>query len=209
MRSIGHWTPRYMFDRVVDKLYSRAHPDDPWLTPQAIGILTTMLLPTADGLEFGSGRSTCWLAQRVRHLTSVEHDQDWFADVSLALKERELQNVDYVFAPRDVPADRGAESEYVGVTSRFAVASLDFVLVDGAYRDFCALAAIPKIKSGGLLIIDNVNWCLPSESRSPASRSPAAGPDGPVWSRVWETVRPWRSIWTSSGVWDTAIFIKP
>ncbi len=40
-------------------LYERRHPAAPWLTPEAIRPLSTMLASNR-GLEFGSGRSTIW-----------------------------------------------------------------------------------------------------------------------------------------------------
>jgi predicted O-methyltransferase YrrM len=209
MRSVGHWTPRYVVDRLRELRYSRAHPEHPWLTPQANQILDSMLLPTDEALEYGSGRSTSWLAGHVRRLTSVEHDERWHATVSAQLKDRGLDNVDYLFAPRDVPAERGGESEYARVSSRFADGSLDIALVDGIYRDYCAQAVLPKLRPGGMLVIDNVNWFLPSQSRSPNSRAPGQGPDGPVWADVLDAMRDWRRIWTCSGVWDTALFFKP
>ncbi len=191
-----------------DKLYCRTHPGHPWLTPTANELLRTMLRPSDTGLEFGSGRSTLWFAARVRQLTSVEHDKTWYDDVSARLRQSALE-VDYLLAPRDVPAEHGGESQYTRVISRRPDRSLDFVLVDGIYRDFCAYHSLSKLKSGGLLIVDNVNWYLPSRSHSPNSRRPQDGPDGPVWSEVAATTREWRSIWTSSGVWDTAIYVKP
>ncbi|WP_239394068.1 class I SAM-dependent methyltransferase [Frankia sp. CiP3] len=209
MRYFRHWTPRYAFDRVFDELHRRTHPALPWLTPQANEILVTLLRRTDDGLEFGSGRSTIWLANRVHHLSSVEHDDGWHSTVSAQLKEQRLQNVEYILAPQDVPAERGGESEYASTALRFGDASLDFVLVDGAYRDFCVKFAIPKIKPGGVLVLDNINWYLPFNSRSPNSRTSVQGADGSVWAEVQQIIQNWRLIWTSSGVWDTAFFFKP
>jgi predicted O-methyltransferase YrrM len=208
MRTFRHWKPRYVVDRVRELRYTRRHPDAPWLTPQATQLLTTMLRPTDLGVEFGSGRSTLWLAGRVRHLTSVEHDEEWYGAVAFRLKDQGVHNVDYLFAPPDAPADRGAESEYARTMVRFADGSLDFVLVDGTYRDACARLALGKLRPGGLLIIDNVDRYLPSDSRSPAARGLTQGPAGPVWSEVAEVLAGWRRIWTSNGVWDTAIFVR-
>jgi hypothetical protein len=129
--------------------------------------------------------------------------------VSALIKERELDNVDYILAPLDQPQERGGSSEYARATLAFADASLDFALVDGAFRDYTARYLLPKIKRGGILIIDNVNWYLPSGSRSPNSRTPVLGPDGPIWAEIARDLAAWRSIWTSSGVWDTAVFVKP
>jgi len=60
-----------------------------------------------------------------------------------------------------------------------------------------------------MLIIDNVNRYLPCLSKAPSSRRPALGPVTPVWAEVADGLRGWRTIWTSSGVTDTAIFIRP
>ncbi|MGH3186217.1 MAG: class I SAM-dependent methyltransferase [Streptosporangiaceae bacterium] len=208
IRRVRHRTPRYVCARTRQLLYERGHPDAPWLTPEAVRLLGRMLLPSDRGLEFGSGRSTIWFAQRVRHLTSVEHDERWYADVSGRLKERALGNVDYILAPRDEPAERGGGSKYAQVALAFADSSLDFALIDGTYREHTARYALLLIKPGGILIIDNVNWYLPSDSRAPNSRAPAHGPAGQLWAEIARDLAGWRRIWTSSGVSDTAIFVR-
>lgn len=209
MRYMRHRTPRYVCNRTRQMLYEHAHPGDPWLTPEATRLLTSMLRPSDEGAEFGSGRSTIWFAERVAKLTSVEHDEEWYATVSEKLKKLELANVDYIFAPRDQPVELGGTSEYVRTALGFADESIDFTLIDGIYREYVTQFMMRKIKPGGLVIIDNVNWFLPSGSRAPCSRTPTLGPDGPVWEELWQQLSDWRSIWTSSGVWDTAIFVKP
>jgi predicted O-methyltransferase YrrM len=206
---LGHRTPRYVYNRARQLIYERGHPDDPWLTPTAINLLGSLLRRADSGVEFGSGRSTVWFAARVSELTSVEHDERWYKTVSAKLKARGLCNVDYILAPEDQPMVRGGESAYARAALDFPDASIDFALVDGHYRDYSAKFILPKIKPGGMLIIDNVNWYLPCQSKAPNSRTAALGPKTPVWAEVAEELAGWRSIWTSSGVWDTAIFIKP
>jgi predicted O-methyltransferase YrrM len=205
----SHRTPRYVYHRTRQLFYERAHPDDPWLTPAAIGLLATLLRPADIGAEFGSGRSTLWFAARVAALTSVEHDIRWHENVTARLKECGLGNVDYILAPEDQPMERGGDSAYARTALAFPEASLDFALIDGHYRDYCAKFIMPKIKLGGMLIIDNVNWYLPCRSKAPNSRTAELGPATDVWGAVWRQLEGWRTIWTSSGVWDTAIFIKP
>jgi predicted O-methyltransferase YrrM len=202
-------TPRYIYRRLQQMRYERAHAEDPWLTPEAIRLLGTLLRRSDRGVEFGSGRSTVWFAQRVASLTSVEHDEQWYETVAARLKARGLGNVDYILARPDQPVQQGGLSGYARTALTFADASVDFALIDGHYRDYSAKFMLPKIKPGGMLIIDNVNWVLPSRSRSPNSRTPELGPHGEIWSQVHEELTQWRSIWTSSGVWDTAVFIKP
>jgi predicted O-methyltransferase YrrM len=207
-RALGHRTPRYLCNRARQLIYERGHADAPWLTPGAIGLLESLLRPADRGVEFGSGRSTVWFARRVAALTSVEHDERWYQTVTATLKASELGNVDYILAPGDQNMERGGDSSYARTALSFPDDSLDFALVDGHYRDYSAKFILPKIKPGGMLIIDNVNWYLPCRSKAPNSRSAALGPLTPVWAEVAAELAGWRTIWTSSGVWDTAIFIK-
>lgn len=191
-------------------IYQQAHPDHPWLTRTANKILSDLLQEDDVAVEFGSGRSTCWFAQRIGKITSVEHNRLWYEKVKRMIVDRELGNVDYRFAPIEKEEDQGSDSEYVKIIDEMDDQSIDFVLVDGAYRDFCTLRAMRALRPGGILVIDNVNWYLPSNSCSPNSRSHAEGPRTTgVWPEVHQALSAWRCIWTSSGVSDTALFFKP
>ena len=207
-RAVGHWTPRYIRARARQALYQRGHPDGPWLTPEAIRLLDSILRPSDIGAEFGSGRSTLWLARRCAHLTSVEHDEAWHATVSATLAVEGISHVDYQCHPRDEPDASGDRSAYAQVAQFLGDESIDFALVDGLYRDYVTLFLLPKIRPGGMLIIDNVNRYLPSQTRSPASLLPPAAPATAGWEQAAAALAGWRRIWTSNGVWDTAIFVK-
>jgi hypothetical protein len=182
------------------------HPDWPWLTPQAVRYLEAWLAPTHSAFEWGAGRSTLWIAQRVRSIVSVEHDPAWYAKVRTLARLQHLDNIYLKFCP-----DANALS--TGITYSTAILKtsqqFDFVLMDGLYRDECALAALTRLKPQGVLVLDNANWYLPSTSRSPNSRSPADGPASPQWARFEDGVCTWERIWTSNGVTDTAIWVKP
>jgi predicted O-methyltransferase YrrM len=208
-RTVGHWTPRYVYARLRLMRYEHAHPDHPWITSEANRLLASMIRPTDIGAEYGSGRSTLWFARHCKHLTSVEHDQEWHRKVSAAIQDQGLTNVDYFHHPRDQPQESGDMSGYARVALSFDDVSIDFVLVDGLYRDHVTRLMMPKIKPGGLLIIDNINWCLASPTRAPYSRTPASGHKDSSWANLARDLADWRSIWTTSGVTDTAIFIRP
>jgi predicted O-methyltransferase YrrM len=207
-RTVRHWTPRYIQARARQALYQRAHPDAPWLTPEAIRLLDSMMRPSDTGAEFGSGRSTLWLAQRCAHLTSVEHDEEWYARVSRTLADEGITQVDYQCHPRDASDAAGGRSAYVQAARFLGDESIDFALVDGVYRDYVTSFLLPKIRPGGILVVDNVNRYLPSATKSPASLQPPAAPATPEWARAAAALANWRRIWTSNGVWDTAIFVK-
>ena len=200
-RAYFHWSPQYLHNRFKLYLYEITHPDYPWLTQQANEFLSNWIRKIYVGFEWGSGRSTVWLAKRCKHLTSVEHNLLWYEKVAKRLSDHNLTNVDLVFA-KD-------KTSYVGTIEKFKDFSLDFVLVDGKYRDECTLRALRKIKPGGLLIIDNINRYLPSTSKSPGSRTWQDGLASPSWKTIFKILKEWRCFWTSNGVTDTAIYIKP
>jgi predicted O-methyltransferase YrrM len=209
-RTFRHWTPRYIIDRLAEKLYRRMHPNLPWLTPQANHILANVLKPSYTGLEFGSGRSTVWFAAHLSFLTSIEHNPQWYCKVSDMLAERRIKNVRYHLQEKeDGDLTEAPDSAYVRAAAEFEDGSLDFVLVDGIYRGSCAYAVVDKVKSGGMIVIDNVNWYLPCTSRAPNSRRSVDGAANEYWAKFFELTQAWRVDWSSNGISDTAIFWKP
>ena len=206
MRTFRHWTPAYIANRLRVLLDEKTNPNHPWLTKSAVHILESYLKDSDIGLEFGSGRSTLWFAKRVAHITSVEDDVLWLGNVRQMLMDAHVDNVDYRFLSKEADNSRAI---YVGVIEEFDKNSLDFCLVDGSHRDLCALGVLEKIRPGGILIIDNVNWYLPSDSYSPNSKSYSQGPGGPAWQEIAKLISTWRKIWTTNGVTDTAFFFKP
>lgn len=180
--------------------YQKMHPESPWLTKAMVEILASWLRPEDRGLEWGSGRSTIWFAQRVSGLISMEHNDSWHHKIRTQLDEKGLRNVDYRLCTE--------QSVYVSAIEDLPTESLEFVLVDGIARDKCALAAIPRLKPGGILIVDNSNWYLPSESRSPDSRRPHQQAASEPWQEFLDKVRRWRKIWTTNGVWDSTLWVK-
>jgi serine acetyltransferase len=193
-------SPRYLANKLALIGYENAHPYHPWITRAAIAHLEEYLCAERRGFEWGSGRGSVWLAQRSQSLVSVEHHAEWYRSVSCLLKQHGLQNVDYRFVN---------ESDYTDTITEFPKGHFDYVLVDGLLRDKAFLNSIPKVKTGGWIILDNANWYLPSDSRTPQSRSFRSGPASEGWQDVRERVCDWRTIWTTNGVNDTAIFIKP
>lgn len=206
-RRFSHLTPRYFLDLARVLIFEHRDPEAPWLTREAVTILSTALRPSDRGLEYGSGRSTVWFARRTAGLVSVETDHRWYSHVQSRLAAAGLrEKVDYRLIPADEGlADDPSRGAYLAVGENLPPASLDYVLVDAMYRDECAVRAVRLLKPGGLLIVDNVNWYIPSRSRSPLS---ARRVTSSTWAELLHLVRTWRVIWTSSGVTDTALWIR-
>ncbi len=148
---------------VAYKVYTLRHPDEPWLSQGAVRFCDEHLRPDQTGLEWGSGRSTAWFGRRLGSLLSIEYQQGWQAEVQKRLDAAGLKRVECRYVPldHDLNAPTLAQYDpiprYVRVAEDFADGSLDFVVVDGHYRQACIVAALPKLRSGGLLLVDNTD----------------------------------------------------
>lgn len=164
MRLRNLFRPLYLAGRLQNWLYEKRHPDHPWLAPDAIAWLDANLRPDMRGFEWGSGRSTLWFAKRLSMLTSIESDAAWFQQVTRMVGDSGLNNIDLRHIPLEHPDAETYRNDYIPLPCNPAAildvpdASLDFVVVDGWYRPVCARAALPKLKPGGLLLIDNTDW---------------------------------------------------
>jgi hypothetical protein len=207
-RTLRHWTPRYVVNRLAVAYHQRIAPNDPWLTKPACTFLDDWLTGSDVGLEWGCGRSTLWFADRVQHLTSVEHNPHWHALVAARLAARGVTNVDLRLCPVD-PRNADDYQPYIGVGLEFERSSLDFVLVDGQLRGRCAELALTLLKPGGILIIDNAEWFIPHPSHSPGAIARRTKAIAAEWRGVVDALQGWRRLWTSNGVWDTAIYGRP
>lgn len=200
MRKFRHITPRYLAAKARLYFYNRSNPDDPWITSDAIEALNTLLKKSDIGAEFGSGRSTIWLAKRVGHLYSFEDNKEWWDKVSARINEEGISaSTTYKLCFDD--------ESYMSSLSLMKAKELDFCFIDGGDRGNLALMAIEKIKDGGLLIVDNVNWYLPSNTKTPGSIRCESDMKDPVWIEFYKKISDKRYIWTSNGIGDTAIWM--
>ena len=207
MRLSSFWPPQHTLNRVASEFYQRRNVGVPWITRDAIELLPDLLRSTDRCLEWGSGRSTAWLTRRVQTVQSVEHDPVWFERVKQQL-ERENLGGGSVRLLSIEPVAQPDASPYVRVVDEFGDGELDLCFLDGEHRAACGLGVIPKLASGGLLILDDAQGHLDHASSSPHARQ-GQGPLDGQWARFGELVSSWRLIWTSDGYSDTAIWIKP
>ena len=205
MRKISHLTPRYIFNKLIYIWYQKNHPNDPWLTQKAIVHLENLLKNDFIGLEYGAGRSTLWFSKRTQYLTSIESSKDWFDKIKSKLNSLNISNVNLVH----VADIRSNDENYINVLTGINDSSLDYVLIDGAIdRDYSILHSLSKIKLGGMLIIDNVNRYMPSNSLAPSSIKVGQNYYSDLWKNIDIDLKSWHLIWTSNGITDTAIFTR-
>jgi predicted O-methyltransferase YrrM len=162
--------------------------------------------------EWGSGGSTLFFARRAQEVIAVEHDQDWTASVQEACRSRGHQHVTVQFIPPDdrppaVTFDPGDAAQYYSSARlysglsfqryaehilNFPDAHFDAVVVDGRARPACLRLALPKVKPGGLLVLDNSDRAHYRAARDLAvaahwKEEEYFGP-GPYLSFFWQTV---------------------
>ncbi len=119
-----------------------------WLTKNFIEAFKKMDTKEWSMFEWGSGGSTFWFGERVKNLVSMEHDEEWHEKVLLELlwRKDELPGIYLLYYELEDPAYVNAILDY---------AEFDCVLVDGRKRVKCGLNAMRKLKSRGILILDN------------------------------------------------------
>jgi len=200
-----HRTPKYIISRLKQIYFEKRNPNAPWLTKSSVELLDQLLMPTDIGVEFGSGRSTHWLAQRSSLLHSVENNEQWFKIVSKQIAH--LIHVKYYF--KSINKFQPERSDYLDILEKLSPASVDYILNDGKIRDYVALRSVEKLKSGGLFILDNAERYLPNSLKLPSSIGNKKQELSKEWGQFAAKTSEWRKIWTTDGVSSTLILFKP
>lgn len=108
----------------------------PWLSPNAVAKLESILTPEFEVVEHGSGGSTLWFAERVKHVTAFENDADW----QMIVKSKAPQNV--------------------SINGQTKISFYDVLLIDGVpveERAQWILQSVDIVKRGGWVVLDNSN----------------------------------------------------
>lgn len=149
--------------------------EQPWFTFEAIDFLSRILNKDMVGFEYGCGGSTIFLAQRMKSLVSVEHDRQWFnrteaaveakpqlswqgnlipCSPDLAFDRSKCNHPDHYYSS-DNAYSGNSFVDYVKFIDNYSDEYFDLILVDGRARPSCLKHAMPKVKPGGYLILDN------------------------------------------------------
>ncbi|NJN41371.1 MAG: class I SAM-dependent methyltransferase [Flammeovirgaceae bacterium] len=189
------------------KIFKLFNPLSPWTSQASIQIFKKILNTEMKGFEYGSGNSTLFFAQRLQHLTSVEHNKEWHQIVNKKLTQTGTSNIDYHLIPRhdrteerfsfhsDFNLDdssfsvRTEYSNYFSFIKKYPDQYFDFIIVDGRARVECCLNAIPKLKPGGIFVLDNS--------------------DRERYQPIFLVLSSWKQITTTTGLFDTTIWFKP
>lgn len=149
--------------------------EQPWITFQVIAFLKSKVKATDKVFEYGGGGSTLFFVNRAAEVVTVEHNDEWFKILSSIIKEKKLTNwkgnfigaakTELVSNPDpanpdhyssdDIPSRGFNYKEYVSAIDSYSDGYFDWVIVDGRSRPACIVHALPKIKRGGYLVLDN------------------------------------------------------
>jgi hypothetical protein len=154
---------------------------------------------------------------------SIETTTEYYQKVKAALRAEGLANVDYRLIPHDFEGEDDEQEMHRNPVVRAAYdlgdETLDYALVDSAPRGCLCAGLVPKLKRGGLLILDNANWYLPPPADvhppAPGSVSQVLGtpgsrvPSHECWPAFAGRVADWKAIWSSNGIQMTLLLIKP
>lgn len=140
--------------------WENAHP---WWNSGAISYLARSLRPGDRVWEWGSGASTVWLVRHRAKVTSIENEPEWAEEVQTRCPGSDIR----LIPGRDAgecQAEQEREYEvfrnlyyddYLAAIDLEPEESLDVVIVDGCCRIECVRRAVPKVRQGGLIVLDD------------------------------------------------------
>jgi hypothetical protein len=201
----------------------------PWVTYEAAIWLYQHIDELKSVFEWGSGASTFFWLKHAKSIVSVEHQAEFFGQITEALDNVESGHLDYTL--RRPHPEKGLSEDGNDPSSFYSVAvkkhfkrygmeidqfddeSFDIVFVDGRARASCLIRALPKVKSGRYLMLDNSN-------QEKYAKAQAVIPDS--WERLvlkgWGRKDPSRPCWKKGdvmnstggcGMWATTVWRKP
>lgn len=119
----------------------------PWMNYSFIDFLSPRLNQSMNIFEYGSGYSTLFFSDKVRSVTSIEFDRDWFKKVEFELEAKD--NCEVHFYPD--------KERYIRAVTDFEQKNFDIIVIDGRDRVECVQHVIPYLNEAGVVILDD-SW---------------------------------------------------
>ncbi|SDH20644.1 Predicted O-methyltransferase YrrM [Bradyrhizobium sp. Rc2d] len=117
----------------------------PWLVGKALPIIESRV-PGARVFEYGAGMSTLWFSNKAAFVASVESNAGWAERLNAILT-----------AEGRPPVVLRTDPEAYARQIESVEGSFDIILVDGINRRRCVEECVPRLRKGGLLILDNTD----------------------------------------------------
>lgn len=116
----------------------------PWMNYGIIHLLKKRLNNQLELFEYGCGYSTFFYAKRVKCVTSVEHNQEWYNTVRSMLPS----NANVLYQPES------RDGEYALKINQMNK-EYHIVVVDGIDRVNCVKNSIPHLHPSGVILLDD------------------------------------------------------
>jgi len=147
----------------------------PWLSFPAIDLMQASLKSNDKVFEYGGGGSSLFFIDRVAEVVTVEHDTEWFKALAEQMKSEkgarweghhvQPSNGSLASAPdaseplhyasKDKDSLGKNFKEYASKIDAYPDGYFDVILIDGRARTACLHHAVPKLRAGGMLVLDN------------------------------------------------------
>jgi len=116
----------------------------PWLTYSFIDFITERLSKEYNIFEFGSGNSTLFFAERVKQVSSVEHNIEWYNKLTGKIPG----NSNLILSKSD-----NCEDYIAGL--KHSDKKFDLIIIDGIHRNECCYEAANGLTERGVIIVDD------------------------------------------------------
>lgn len=142
--------------------------EHPCLTFEAVDILKNSITDQSKVFEYGGGGSTLFFVNRANEVVTVEHNEKWYSLLCEKIQTKNWHGVliqpvwrqndldpsnpdDYSTWERD-----STYHDYVKYVDRYPDEYFDIIMIDGRSRPSCIKHSLPKLKKGGLLVVDDI-----------------------------------------------------
>jgi len=124
----------------------------PLMKEVEINLINKYLNEKVNMLEYGSGSSTVYYAQRVGKLTSIEYQRKWYNKVQESVSELPHVNVVLIPCPQQKPAEYTTYKEYIN-WPKTQTDMWDVGLIDGRARQWCAQSILNNITKESVVFV--------------------------------------------------------
>lgn len=114
----------------------------PWLSYSFLYFINPRLRRDFEMFEYGSGNSTLFFAERVKSITSVEHDSGWYRAIKNKVRNNtqlHLLNLDETYVNQIHQSNK----------------KFEVILIDGRMRVKCIKESVKALKDDGVIIVDD------------------------------------------------------
>lgn len=116
----------------------------PWMNYPFLEFIKGRLNKNQNLFEYGSGYSTVFFAERIKTVTSVEYDNEWFEKAKDLINH--FSNTEIIFQELN---------ENYPKTINKTDNKYELIIIDGRNRVKCALNSFKHLTSDGVLILDD------------------------------------------------------